>query len=207
MTDDFYPVPPSFGALMKRQGTERSFVETVKLLGSYDEMVRRFGDGKNLEEYQVIKKLMKAVKCDSFIELRQQMLFREFVEYLIEDTLIQKINVSESIHQNIALYLATEPKKYYFDQQYGCIVHHYDFRQLSDTPSKDQLRRTVSEYLQKFEKRISVNNINVDINDVQEVMEGGTPRICRYITITISSTLVQTLEKLDDMKFRLVRYS
>ncbi|MEO6282970.1 MAG: GPW/gp25 family protein [Dyadobacter sp.] len=207
MTDDFYPVPPSFGALMKRQGTERNFVEIARLLGSYDELIKRFGDGKKLEDYQIIKKLMNARKCLTFQELRQQMMFSEVVDYLVEETVIQKINVKESIHQNISLYLATRPKEYYFDSNYGCIVHHFDFRQLNDTPSKDQLKRSVSDYLQKFETRIAVNNVNVDINDVQEVMEGGTPRICRYITINIGSTLVQTQERLPDMKFRLVRYS
>lgn len=207
MLNDYYPLPPSFGALMKRQGSEKSFVEAVRLLRSYEEVNGKFGEDKDLENYQVVKRLMKSVGCASFRELRQQMMFREFVDFLVEHMLIQKINVNESIHQNIALYLATEPGKFHFDQQYGCIVHDFDFRQLNDTPSKDQLRRTVAEYLQKFEKRINVSNISVDINDVQEVMDGGTPRICRYITITISSTLVQTLEKLADMKFRLVRYS
>ena len=141
MPEDYYPVPPSCGSLMKRQ------------------------------------------------------------------PLPEKISVEESIAQNISLYLATKPKEYHFDHQYGCIIHGYDFRQLKDTPSKDQIKRTVEEYLRKFEKRIVVNRVDIEINDVEERVEGGSPRICRYIQIIISSTLVQTQQKLKEMKFRLVRYS
>ena len=141
MPEDYYPIPPSFGALMKRQ------------------------------------------------------------------PLADKISVEESIAQNISLYLASKPKEYHFDHNYGCIIHGYDFRQLKDTPSKDQIKRTVEEYLRKFEKRIVVNRIDIEINDVEERVEGGNPRICRYIQIVIASTLVQTQEKLKEMKFRLIRYS
>ena len=141
MPEDYYPIPPSFGSLMKRQ------------------------------------------------------------------PLSEKISVEESIAQNISLYLASKPKEYHFDHNYGCIIHGYDFRQLKDTPSKDQIKRTVEEYLRKFEKRIVVNRIDIEINDVEERVEGGNPRICRYIQIVVASTLVQTQEKLKEMKFRLIRYS
>lgn len=122
-------------------------------------------------------------------------------------SLSEKISVEESIAQNISLYLASKPKEYHFDHNYGCIIHGYDFRQLKDTPSKDQIKRSVEEYLRKFEKRIVVNRIDIEINDVEERVEGGNPRICRYIQIVIASTFVQTQEKLKEMKFRLVRYS
>lgn len=141
MPEDYYPMPPSFGALMKKQ------------------------------------------------------------------PVIEKISAQESIAQNISLYLASKPKEYYFDNQYGCIVHGYDFRQLKDTPSKDQIKRSVEEYLKKFEKRIVVNKVDINIDDVEEKVDGGNPRICRYIQIVIASTLIQTQERLADMKFRLVRYS
>lgn len=141
MPEDFYPIPPSFGALMKRQ------------------------------------------------------------------LLPEKISVEEFIAQNISLYLASKQKEYHFDHQYGCIIHGYDFRQLKDTPSKDQIKRSVEEYLRKFEKRIAINKVEIEINDVEERVEGSNPRICRYIQIVIASTLVQTQEKLKEMKFRLVRYS
>lgn len=140
MPDDYYPVPPSFGALMKRQTTE-------------------------------------------------------------------KISVEDSISQNISLYLSSKPKEYHFDHTYGCIVHGYDFRQLRDTPSKDQIKRSIEEYLRKFETRIAVQKVDIEITDVEEKVDGASPRICRYIQIVISATLVQTQEKLRDMKFRLVRYS
>ncbi|MEI7584255.1 GPW/gp25 family protein [Runella sp.] len=140
MPDDYYPVPPSFGSLMKRQSTE-------------------------------------------------------------------KISVEDSISQNISLYLSSKPKEYHFDHTYGCIVHGYDFRQLRDTPSKDQIKRSIEEYLRKFETRITVQKVDIEITDVEEKVDGVSPRICRYIQIVISATLVQTQEKLRDMKFRLVRYS
>jgi phage baseplate assembly protein W len=140
MAEEYYPVPPSFGALMKRQFTE-------------------------------------------------------------------KISVEDSIAQNISLYLASKPKEFHFDHNYGCIIHGYDFRQLRDTPSKDQIKRSVEEYLKKFEPRITIIKVDIEITDVEEKVEGGSPRICRYIQIVISSTLAQTQERLKDMKFRLVRYS
>ena len=141
MADEYYPIPPSFGALMKRQ------------------------------------------------------------------PLAEKISVEDSIAQNISLYLSSKPKEYHFDHEYGCIVHGYDFRQLRDTPSKDQIKRSVEEYLRKFEKRITVHKVDIEITDVEEKVDGASPRICRYIQIIIQSTLVQTQERLKDMKFRLVRYS
>lgn len=140
MPDEYYPIPPSFGALMKRQPAE-------------------------------------------------------------------KISVEDSISQNISLYLSSKPKEYHFDHTYGCIVHGYDFRQLRDTPSKDQIKRSIEEYLRKFETRITVQKVDIEITDVEEKVDGASPRICRYIQIVISSTLVQTQERLRDMKFRLVRYS
>lgn len=207
MSEQYYPIPPSFGALMKQQGAERNFVEELRTLHSYEEAIRRFGGEKKLQEFQLIVKLIKSFSLASLSELKLKLSFRELVDYLIEETIIQKITVEESIIQNINLYLSSKPKEFYFDREYGCIVHNYDFRQLNDTPSKDQLKRTISDYLQKFEKRITVNTVSIEINDVQESVEGSNPRICRYITITIASTLVQTREPLKEMKFRLVRYS
>ena len=207
MPEDFYPTPPSFGALMKRQGSERNFAEEIKSLNSYDELIKRNGDFKNPDDFPIIKKLLHSKGLKTFQQLRQQLTFREFADYIIEESIIDKVAVEESISQNISLYLATTPGEYFFNREYGCIIHNYDFRQLNDTPSKEHLKRTVEDYLEKFEKRIKVNTIKIDINDVQEVQEGGNPRICRYIIITISSTLQQTQDKLKDMKFRLIRYS
>lgn len=207
MSEQFYPIPPSFGALMKPQGAERNFVEELKTLHSYEEAIKRFGGEKKLQEFPLIDKLLKSFSLASFSELKQKLPFRELIDYLSEETIVRKITAEESIIQNINLYLSSKPREFYFDREYGCIVHNYDFRELNDTPSKDQLKRTISEYLQKFEKRITVNTVSIEINDVQESVEGSNPRICRYITITIAGTLVQTQERLREMKFRLVRYS
>lgn len=206
MSQDFYPIPPSFGALMKRQGGEHHFVEEARQLSSYRDLLRRFS-AKEMEQYQIVKKILLEKRIIEFAELTRQVAFEDFVNYLLEGTVIDKIDVETAIRQNIMLYLATKPGDYSFDRTYGCLVHHYDFRQLNETPSRDLLKRSIVEYLQKFEKRINVTNASIDINDVHEVTDGESARVCRYITITISGVLIQTQQPLKDMKFRLVRYS
>lgn len=206
MPEDFYPIPPSFGALMKRQGNERGLIEELKNYNSYEELLRRM-PAAQLTGLATVQNLMNNQKVETFQELTRKLYYREFAEILTTENIVQKLSVEDSINQNISLYLSSKPKEYYFDHNYGCIIHGYDFRQLRDTPSKDQIKRSVEEYLRKFETRISINKVDIDITDVEEKVDGGNPRICRYIQIVISSTLIQTKARLRDMKFRLVRYS
>lgn len=124
-----------------------------------------------------------------------------------DNTWIDKVGVEQSVYQNVSLYLSTRPGEYYFDETYGCAVHHYDFRQLSDTQSKNQLKQGIAEYLAHCETRIQVQQVAVEISDVQEVKDGNDARMCRYITVTVGGQLISTQEKLPDMKFTLIRYS
>lgn len=206
MNNDYYPIPPSFDALMKRRNAESGLIDELELFNSFDELLRRFSSDQ-IEAVQAVKDLMNGQKVDVLRDLMKLMTYREFSEALVNENVIPKLSVAESVNQNISLYLSSRPGEYFFDHSYGCIIHGYDFRQLRDTPSKDQIKRSVEEYLRKFEKRVIINKVNIDIADVEEKVDGGNPRICRYIQIIISCTLAQTKEKLPDMKFRLVRYS
>lgn len=203
---NYYPIPPSFGALMKRQGDERNFVEEIRQFSNYKELLRRH-TARDVEKYAMVKKLMLERRILEFEEVTRQIDFEDFLEYMLQGTVIDMLPVEKSIIQNIMLYLSTKPGDYAFDASFGCIVHNFDFRQITETPSRDQLRKSILEYLQRYEKRIRVSNVGVEVNDVQETLEGESPRLCRYIIVTISSTLVRTNEPLKDMKFRLVRYS
>jgi len=206
MSNDFYPIPPSFGALMKRRSAESGLIDDLEQYNSYDELLRRFS-ADQIEQMQAIKDLMGTQQVVSLKDLMKKLTYREFSEILVNGNVIPKISVEQSVNQNISLYLSSRSGEYFFDHSYGCIIHGYDFRQLRDTPSKDQIKRSVEEYLRKFEKRVIINKVEIDISDVEEKVDGGNPRICRYIQITIACTLAQTKEKLREMKFRLVRYS
>lgn len=120
---------------------------------------------------------------------------------------LDKLPMSESVAQNIALYLATRPNEYHYDPAYGCILHNYEFQELNETPNKDQLKRSIEEYLRKFDKRIELERIDIDVTDVEEKLDGKNPRICRYVQIKVRCRLAQTREQLPEMKFRVVRYS
>lgn len=118
-----------------------------------------------------------------------------------------KLSLEDSVRQSIGLYLATKPGEYHFDPEYGCIIHNYDFRMLTETPSKDQIKRSIEAYLKKFDKRIEPEQVSLEVVDVQEKVEGKNPRMCRYIQIAIICRLSNTRERLPEMKFRVVRYS
>lgn len=206
MNSEFYPIPPSFGALMKRRSAENGLIDELGLYNSYEELLRRFSI-EQIEAVQAVKDLITERKTDSLRDMMKILTYREFTEILVNANVISKLSVTDSVTQNISLYLSSRPREYFFDHSYGCIIHGYDFRQLRDTPSKDQIKRSVEEYLRKFEKRVIINKVDIEISDVEEKVDGGNPRICRYIQIVISCTLAQTKEILKDMKFRLVRYS
>ncbi len=120
---------------------------------------------------------------------------------------LDKLPLAESVVQNIALYLSTRPNEYQYDPEYGCILHNYQFHELNDTPTKDQIKRSIETYLRKFDQRIEPEQVDVDVADIQEKLDGRNPRICRYVQIVIRCRLTQTRELLPDMKFRVVRYS
>ncbi len=120
---------------------------------------------------------------------------------------LDKLPLRESVAQNIALYLATRPNEYHYDPLYGCILHNYEFHELNDTPTKDQIKRAIEVFLRKFDQRIEPEQVAIEVTDIEEKMDGRNPRICRYVQIVIRCRLVQTRELLPDMKFRVVRYS
>lgn len=120
---------------------------------------------------------------------------------------LDKLPLEESVAQHIGLYLATRPNEYQYDPAYGCILHNYEFHELNDTPTKDQIKRSIEDYLRKFDQRIEPERVEIDVTDVEEKVDGRNPRICRYVQIVIRCRLTQTRELLPDMKFRIVRYS
>ena len=120
---------------------------------------------------------------------------------------LDKLSLEESVQQNIALYLATRPNEYHFDPNYGCIIHNYEFRELNETPSKDQIKRSIEDYLRKFDQRIEPERVSIEVADVEEKIDGRNPRICRYVQIVVRCRMTQTREPLPEMKFRVVRYS
>jgi phage baseplate assembly protein W len=191
MNNDFYPIPPSFGALMKRRSAENGLIDELGHYYSFDELLRRFPPDQ-IEAAQAVKDLMALHKADTLKELMRILTYREFSDALVSSNVIPKLSVAESVNQNISLYLSSRPREYFFDPSYGCIIHGYDFRQLRDTPSKDQIKRSVEEYLRKFEKRVIINKVDIEISDVEEKVDGSNPRICRYIQIVISCTLAKT---------------
>ncbi len=120
---------------------------------------------------------------------------------------LDKIPLDESVAQTIALYLATRPSEYHYDPTYGCIIHNYEFQELNETPSKDQLKRSIEDYLRKFDTRIEPERVSIEVTDVEEKIDGRNPRVCRYVQIIVRCRLTQTREMLPEMKFRVVRYS
>ena len=126
---------------------------------------------------------------------------------MMKRQMADKISLEDSVRQNISLYLATKPGEYHYDPEYGCIIHHYDFRMLTETPGKDQIKRSIEAYLKKFDKRIEPEQVNLEVVDAEERIEGKNPRMCRFIQITVICRLISTREKLPEMKFRVVRYS
>ncbi|QIP13093.1 GPW/gp25 family protein [Spirosoma aureum] len=126
---------------------------------------------------------------------------------LVKREPLDKLPLDESVRQNIALYLSTRPGEYHFDSAYGCIIHNYEFQELNETPSKDQIKRSIEDYLRKFDKRIEPERVAIEVADVEEKIDGRNPRICRYVQIVVRCRLTQTREMLPEMKFRVVRYS
>lgn len=120
---------------------------------------------------------------------------------------LEKLPLTESVAQHIGLYLATRPNQYHYDPQFGCILHNYEFHELNETPSKDQIKRAIEAYLNTFDMRVEPDRVAVEVADIEEKVEGRNPRICRYVQIVIRCRMRQTHELLPEMKFRVVRYS
>ena len=120
---------------------------------------------------------------------------------------LDKLPLDESVAQNIALYLSTRPNEYHYDPEFGCTIHNYEFHELGETPTKDQIKRSIEDYLRKFDTRIEPERVAVEVADIEEKIEGRNPRICRYVQIVVRCRLTQTRESLPEMKFRIIRYS
>lgn len=127
---------------------------------------------------------------------------------LIKRESIGKLSEQESIEQHIALYLGTKPGEFHYSPDFGCILHNYTFTQLNETTKKDELKRSIEDYLKDFEKRIDQAQVSVTVQDILEVSADNKPGTnSRRIKVTVNCRLRKTSELLPEMKFNVVRYS
>lgn len=88
----------------------------------------------------------------------------------------QKSNLLDSIKQNIYTILVTPGHRYRYDPYYGCILQRYRFlasnRDMEDTASenifKKILRENIHDLLIKYEKRILLEEVEVDVQYGQD---------------------------------------
>jgi phage baseplate assembly protein W len=121
---------------------------------------------------------------------------------------VAKLPVLASIEQHIALYLGTKPGEYHYDPAYGCLLHNYDFSQLTQMPKKEELKRSIEGYLKNFDPRVALVSLQLNVYDsVEQPVDGRPGRSSRRTQVTVNCRLKNTGEVLPEMKFEVVRYS
>jgi phage baseplate assembly protein W len=79
---------------------------------------------------------------------------------------LDECDLDKSIKKNIVLIITSKFNEHRYDPKYGCEVWDSDFELISDSTSwKEQIRKSVTESLLKFEKRLTEVDVSTELNE------------------------------------------
>lgn len=108
-------------------------------------------------------------------------------------------SLEESIAQNLHLLVSTYHGESAFAEDYGCSIWDEEFKTQLDIKWKDEVRRSVMNAIEKFELRLALSDVKVELSDHESRQQTGL-RLRRKLIITISGTIRKTNEKFNFKK-------
>jgi phage baseplate assembly protein W len=104
-------------------------------------------------------------------------------------------SLEESIAQNLHLLVSTYHGESAFAEDYGCSIWDEEFKTQLDIKWKEEVRRSVINAIGKFEPRLSVSDVRVELSDHET-----RNQVRRKLVIVISGTIRKTNEKFNFQK-------
>lgn len=108
-------------------------------------------------------------------------------------------SLEESIAQNLHLLVSTYHGESAFAEDYGCSIWDEEFKTQLDIKWKDEVRKSVMNAIEKFELRLALSDVKVELSDHESRQQTGL-RLRRKLLITISGTIRKTNEKFNFKK-------
>lgn len=107
---------------------------------------------------------------------------------------IAKVTIEESLAQYIALVITTVFGEYKYDEEFGTIIWETDFNFLANPNQlKDEIKESVFEKVKKYEKRLAVTD--VVLNVAEDTLSNEIKiRVKKRLDITVYGIIKQTNE-------------
>lgn len=107
---------------------------------------------------------------------------------------VAKVSIEESLAQFISLVITTIFGEYKYDEEFGTIIWETDFNFLANPNQlKDEIKESVFEKVKKYEKRLTVTE--VVLNVVQDTLNQELKiRVKKRLDITVYGIIKQTNE-------------
>jgi phage baseplate assembly protein W len=120
------------------------------------------------------------------------------------DEIIQKkqpdsCELIDSIAQNLHLIISTYRGESAYTDDYGCSIWDEEFKTNLSIRWKEDVRESVSTAIRKFEKRLELSDIKVDLVD-HETGTKQNHRIRRKVILSITGIIKKTNEKFNFQK-------
>lgn len=114
------------------------------------------------------------------------------------DTVVQKkqhetCSLMDSIAQNLHLIISTYRGEAAYDSEYGCSIWDEEFKTQLNIRWKEEVRQSVIDAIEKFEKRLKVSDVRVDLQE-HETRNDKTLSVRRKVVLSISGTIKKTNE-------------
>ncbi|UFH52071.1 GPW/gp25 family protein [Spirosoma sp. KNUC1025] len=104
-------------------------------------------------------------------------------------------SLPQSIAQNLYLILTTHFNESRFDETFGCSLWDEDFTNQSNSRWKEDIRQSIEQTIQEYEKRLTQVRVRVDLTDQELQLSRTNRRIKRQLTIWIDGVLKRTNER------------
>ena len=106
----------------------------------------------------------------------------------------------DSIAQNLHLIISTYHGESAYANDYGCSIWDEEFRTQLSIRWKEDVRQSVFTAIDKFEPRLQLSDIKVELVEHESRPEKNSLRIRRKIILTISGIIKKTNEKFNFQK-------
>ncbi len=104
----------------------------------------------------------------------------------------RKVTIEESLAQFIALIISTTFGEYKYDEDFGTIIWETDFNQLANPNQlKDQIKESVFEQVKKYEKRLTITDVELGV--VEDTLSSELSiRVKKRLDIIVYGIIKQT---------------
>lgn len=105
---------------------------------------------------------------------------------------VQKVTIEESLAQFISLVITTIFGEYKYDEEFGTVIWETDFNLLANPNQiKDQIKESVFEKVKKYEQRLIVTDVTLNV--VEDTLSFETNiRVKKRLNIVVYGIMKQT---------------